>query len=475
MAADRARRSVGRMALAVTSRASRRETLSFRVALAVIAVAVIDDALAHREPGTSAADHLVSGLVPLAVAGVLAWVYPRLRAGARASVAIVCGVLATVAGVSDGLRHVVVDQLSGDDVTVIVAGVVGVAMTSGGIALLWRSRRREGRAWARRFALAVAAALATFFVVMPVCLAIVATHKARSPVTATLGRDATLRAADGLSLAASYVPSRNGAAVIVFPGRTPATLRHARLLAAHGYGVLTLDRRGEGESEGELNLFGWNGEGDLRAALDFLSRRADVERGRIAGLGLSVGGELLLQTAAHDARLRAVVSEGAGVRSLAEHLQTPGVGRVQRWGTNWLAQTAAVAVLSGTAPPPGLAGLVERIGPRPVLLIRAANGHPDEHLNAVYAQRIGPSAETWIAPGAHTRAQDADPLAYERRVVDFLDRALRLGGGGGGGQVGGGERGGEDGERGGRGSVVGGGWARDLVGCGRVGSGLEQT
>ena len=35
--------------------------------------------------------------------------------------------------------------------------------------------------------------------------------------------------------------------------------------------------------------------------------------------------------------------------------------------------------------------------------------------------RIGPSAETWVAPGAHTRALDADPLAYERRVVGFLD------------------------------------------------------
>ena len=273
-----------------------------------------------RDP---AVDHLVSGLVPLAVAGALAWAYPRLRAGARASVAIVCGVLAAVAGVSDGLRHVAVDRLSGDDVTVILAGVVGLALAIDGVGRLWRSRRSEGRVWARRFALAVAAALATFFVVLPVCLAIVATHKARSPVTATLGRDMTLRTADGLSLAASYVPSRNGAAVIVFPGRTPATLRHARLLAAHGYGVLTLDRRGEGESEGELNLFGWNGEGDLRAALDFLSRRPDVERGRIAGIGLSVGGELLLQPAAHDQRLRAVVSEGAGVRSLAEHLQTP--------------------------------------------------------------------------------------------------------------------------------------------------------
>ncbi|HEY6886633.1 MAG TPA: CocE/NonD family hydrolase [Solirubrobacter sp.] len=413
------------MTSVVPARASRREALSFRVSLAVIAVAVADDAFAHREPGTAVSDHLVSGLVPLAVAGAIAWAYPRLRASARAGVAIVCGVLAVVAGVSDGLRHVLVDRVSGDDATVMLAGLVGLALVAGGVALLWRARRTDGHRWARRPALAVATALATLFVVLPVCVAIVATHKARSPVGTTLGQRVTLRTADGLALAASYAPSRNGAAVIVFPGRTPATLRHARLLTDHGYGVLTLDRRGEGESQGELNLFGYNGEGDVREALDFLSRRPDVEGGRIAGLGLSVGGELLLQTAAHDQRLRAVVSEGAGVRSLAEHLHTPGVGRVQRWATNWLAQTAAVAILSGTAPPEDLAGLVQRIGPRPVLLIRAANGHPDERLNTVYAERIGASATQWLAPGGHTLALEADPVGYERQVIGFLDEALR--------------------------------------------------
>ena len=32
------------------------------------------------------------------------------------------------------------------------------------------------------------------------------------------------------------------------------------MLAAHGYGVLLFDRRGEGESEGDSNLFGWGGD-----------------------------------------------------------------------------------------------------------------------------------------------------------------------------------------------------------------------
>ena len=41
---------------------------AFRAALAVVMVAVADDAFVHPEPGVSASDHLASGLVPLALA-----------------------------------------------------------------------------------------------------------------------------------------------------------------------------------------------------------------------------------------------------------------------------------------------------------------------------------------------------------------------------------------------------------------------
>ena len=52
--------------------AGRREALWFRAALAVIVVAVVDDAFVHPEPGTSAGDHLAGWLVPAAIAGVVA-------------------------------------------------------------------------------------------------------------------------------------------------------------------------------------------------------------------------------------------------------------------------------------------------------------------------------------------------------------------------------------------------------------------
>ena len=401
----------------------------FRAALAVVALAVVNDAYLEPELGVTAGDHIVSGLVPLALVALLIGAANRLPALIRGWLAVFAGALSIVGGVSDGVSHILADRLSGDDITAVLAGVAGVALVLVGITTLWRTRRSDGSRL-RRAAIGLAILATTVLVVLPTAIAIIATHKARSPAASVaLGRpheSVTLITSDGLKLHASYVPSRNGAAVIAFPGRSQP-VPHARLLIRHGYGVLLLDRRGEGASEGDYNAFGWAGERDLRAAISYLRQRPDVEPDRIGGLGLSVGGELLLQTAAHTPALRAVVSEGAGQRSLAEHLDNPRVGKVQRWFTGMLAQTAAVAVLSNSTPPDGLADLVPRIAPRPLLLIQAQRGNPDEVLNEVYDRAAGPSSERWVAQGGHTGALAAAPTEYQRRVVGFFDRTLRPG------------------------------------------------
>jgi hypothetical protein len=400
--------------------------------MALVVIAVLDDAFVHTEPGTAAGDHLLSGLLPAVIGAALAIAYPRLRSGARATAALSCGALALVGGVTDGVRHIAVDRMSGDDATAVLAALAGVLLLLLGAGTLWCTRRRDerlSRRYARRALLALGALLGVYLVLLPTGLVILATHKARAPVAAAdLGAPyerVTLTTQDGLRLAAWYVPSRNGAAVIAFPGRAQP-VPHARMLARHGYGVLLLDRRGEGASQGEYNAFGWNGEADLAAAVGYLRGRPDVRPDRIGGLGLSVGGELLLQTAAHTRGLRAVVSEGAGVRSLAEHLRTPGLGRVQRWLSNWVVQTGALAVLSNTAPPDDLTDLTARIAPRPVLLIEATPGAGGEQLNPVYFDAAGEPKTLWqVSEGGHTGALAARPAEYERRVIGFFDRSLR--------------------------------------------------
>src|SRR3954453_333289 len=298
----------------------------FLAATGVVGVHVVDDNYLQPASGTSAADHLASGLVPLALLGVAAWCYPRVRAGAQGVIAIAIGLFGLVVGALEAGFHTMEVGPSGDDFTGLLAIPAGLVLVGVGVVGLWTSRRRTPHRWwryLRRLLLGVAGALAINELALPMPGAYMATHSLPAVVNAPhLGAattDVTLRTSDGLSLGGWYVPSRNGAAVIVFPGRA-GTQGQARLLVEHGYGVLLVDRRGEGASDGDGNLLGWGGERDIYAALDYLEQRPDVDPGRIGGIGLSVGGELMLQAAARDDRLSAVVSDGAGTRSLAEEL-----------------------------------------------------------------------------------------------------------------------------------------------------------
>ena len=75
--------------------------------------------------------------------------------------------------------------------------------------------------------------------------------------------------------------------VITFPGLR--LVEHAgpgRWLVRHGYGVLLVDMRGTGESDGDLNAFGWSARRpDVEAALDFLvpsRRRPEMVRSAVS-------------------------------------------------------------------------------------------------------------------------------------------------------------------------------------------------
>ena len=210
--------------------------------------------------------------------------------------------------------------------------------------------------------------------------------------------------------------------MIAFPGRS-GPQKPARFLARHGYGVLLFDRRGESESDGDGNLFGWRGDKDILAAIEFLKSRPDVDPGRIAGIGLSVGGELMLQAAVETDDLAAVISDGAGTRSFAEELEE------LHGPSKWLAlpmlavKTASVAVFSNTAPPPKLSDLVPRIH-QPLLLIWATDGGV-ETMNPTYFRLAqGPKSIWGIPEIGHMGGITARPKEYERRVIAFLEGAL---------------------------------------------------
>jgi MYXO-CTERM domain-containing protein len=402
---------------------------AYRIALAVVAIHVLDDNFLQPQPGTSATDHLVSGLVPLALLALAAWAFPRLRGGYRGALAVASGMLAIAAG-SEAFYYTRELGPSGDDFTGLLCLPAALVLLGVGAATLWRTRRTEGSLWwryPRRAGIGVVGVLAGFMVVMA-GLGYSTTHVGRAVVPADrLGvphEDVSFTTADGLELHGWYIPSRNGAAVIAFPGRN-GSQRQARMLARHGYGVLLFDRRGEGESDGEPNSWGWGGDADVKAAIDYLQRRPDVDDDRIGGIGLSVGGEMMIETAAETDELAAVVSEGAGARSIHEEMDYDLPALDKALGTLVsVSKSAAIAVSSNRMPPANLRDLAGRTK-APLLLIAAPHSGHGEELNRGYAAAAGDAATLWEIPESHhVGGLQARPEEYERRVMAFLDREL---------------------------------------------------
>ncbi len=340
---------------------------------------------------------------------------------------MVLGVLALMLG-SEAIYDLSAGAFRGDDWTGLLSAIGGGVLLVVGFRDLWRSRRRDGsrlRKVVRRSLRFVAALVVMVEVMYPIVESYAVANVSVSKVPAArLGvpyDDVSFRTVDGVDLRGWFVPSRNGATVIVFPGRTRVQ-DHARMLIEHGYGVLLFDKRGTGESGGEPNGYGWNGQNDIHAAVQFLQRRDDVDAARIGGLGLSVGGELMLQAAAESDGLNAVVSEGAGIRSVRE---AGGLGLAAKLfaGPVLFMATLSTAVFTNSMPPPSLHELVSNID-APVFFIYAIPGGGGEILSEDYYEAATGSKQLWAIEGSHVQGIDDEPEEYERRVIAFFDAAL---------------------------------------------------
>jgi hypothetical protein len=195
--------------------AALREGALARFAIGVVALHVVDDNFVQPNAGMSAGDHLVSGLVPLAILTVLAALYPRVRAGAQASLALTLGLIGIAFGVPAAyyLRH---GGISGDHYTGLLALVAGAVLLLSGPLTLWRKRRRDGsrgRRYLRRLVTAAAVPVLIGFVAFPVAYSYIYTHTGRALTTPDLRvpyEQVTVTTSDSLTLtgsAASASPS----------------------------------------------------------------------------------------------------------------------------------------------------------------------------------------------------------------------------------------------------------------------------
>jgi pimeloyl-ACP methyl ester carboxylesterase len=268
------------------------------------------------------------------------------------------------------------------------------------------------------------------FVSIPIAIGVAQTRKPGQAIPeaafAIPHETVTLHARDGLELSGWYVPSKNRAAIVVVQGGggdRRGSRRHAAMLARHGYGVLLYDARGRGESQGSPNAAGWTWQADVDAALDFLSKRKDVNPNRIGGLGLSTGADVLLEAAAKDPRLKAVVLDGSTARSLGDVRQLSLSDQITGL-PYWAVAYGTIAVLDQSLPGEPLIDLARKIAPKPALFI-ASNELVEPVVAPKYAAAYGDPSALWRVDAGHTKGLAEHPQEYERRVDAFFDKALR--------------------------------------------------
>ncbi len=146
--------------------------------------------------------------------------------------------------------------------------------------------------------------------------------------------DFNVRAPDGVMLRGWKVsaPQPNGSWVLLFHGvadNRVGVIGQSEFLLRAGYGVVMMDARAHGASEGPAATYGWLERNDTRAIIDalfyseqhkYITRQMSINPDlpivprpafHLFALGESMGAGIALQSAAADPRIEAVVAEAS--------------------------------------------------------------------------------------------------------------------------------------------------------------------
>jgi len=231
----------------------------------------------------------------------------------------------------------------------------------------------------------------------------------RDPADAFLYyQDVTLTTADGLDLAAWYVPALepDAASVLLTHGLFDSKWTMLRLvpwLHEAGYNVLLFDFRGHGASDKRPTTIGPEEAWDVQAALDWLDAHGAGER--VAGLGMSLGAAALVNAAVQDDRL-----DGLVLDSLFADWNDTDLAEGYRLPPDWL--------VPGVPSPEDLLPDVHV----PVFII---HGTADILTHVDHAYRLYEAAnepkELWINDSGHAWSAWTYPVQYKDKVLGFLD------------------------------------------------------
>ena len=195
----------------------------------------------------------------------------------------------------------------------------------------------------------------------------------------------------------------------------------ASALQDHQYNVLVFDFSAQGSSRGHTTL-GFQEVSELRAAMDAVANRGDVDPNRFGAWGVNLGAYVALSEAIADPRVRALAVESpydrpqqmVGVLVNRSGLASiPLVGVMTRWGFGWLNYRYRHA-------PPLAMNLAKLAGVGQLYL-----ESPDEPALAAYTSDLfrasPPPHELVNLPhGNYAGMLDDEKRNYENRIVSFF-------------------------------------------------------
>lgn len=284
--------------------------------------------------------------------------------------------------------------------------------------------------------------------------------------TGSTREDFNVHAPDGVLLRGWKVRAKNpnGSWVLLFHGVADnriGVIGQSEFLLRDGYSIIMMDARSHGASGGPIATYGWLESNDTRAVIDELvrsevGRYADeqIRSGKwrvlvedeakpldashfqaprpgtpthIFALGESMGAGIVLQSAAADPRIEAVIAEASFANMREASYDYAGLRKYPWLGKTLLVPFSWMLLYRGEK----LAGFpVAEVSPVkamtsrtfPVLLIcdEKDEALPCRHSEMIYAAARGPR-QLWVVPGAfHTAAYGFFPEEFRRRVLAFF-------------------------------------------------------
>lgn len=235
---------------------------------------------------------------------------------------------------------------------------------------------------------------------------------------------------DGLRLAGWWIPAANGTASTVvflhgYAASKAQSLEVVPFLHRAGYQVLAFDFRAHGQSQGTYTTVGVDEVGDVRAALDWLASRGDVDATRVALFGWSMGAATAINAAAHGLPVRALVLDSpfASLDAVAARMLTRSTGlppypfaaATFAWA-EWMTHRAITDDEPVRSAP--------RVG-TPVLVIQGQFDSVLADDGRSVGDAAGKNATFWLVPGAgHLAALREAPVEYQEKVLGFLGKAF---------------------------------------------------